>query len=125
MSTRIMARAVFSGARVRRDAAAAALRRAGCEVHRLGPQHPKLDYPDDDFIECVTTVAKDFEITVIDGIGHASDEDSKILLAVMHEVDGIVEPYDGICDSCEWIDADYVPFKDLFTPLGPRLRVVK
>jgi hypothetical protein len=85
-----MARVVFGGhLDPNPNAVAAGLRRAGYEVYRLGPQHPKLDHPRDDFIECVTTVTKDFEITVIDGIGHASDE-------------GIVRPY----RSCEWIDAN-------------------
>jgi hypothetical protein len=123
-----MAIAVFGGGdglNPNPNAAAAALRRAGYEVHRLGPQHPKLDHPHDDFIECVTTVAKDFEITVIDGIRHASDEDGKIMHTVIHEVDGIVKPHDGTCDSCEWIDTDYVPFKDLFSEDRGRLRIVK
>jgi hypothetical protein len=84
-------------------------------VYRLGPQHPKLYHPRDDFIECVTTVTKDFEITAIDGIGHASDEDHEIMHAIMDAVEGIVRPYHGTCDSCEWIDANYVPFKDLFS----------
>jgi hypothetical protein len=108
------------------DAAAEALRRAGYEVHRLGSQHPELYHPRDDFIECEITVAKDFEITLIGrGIRRASDEDFEIMGTIKAEVEGIVSPYDGICDSCEWIDADYVPFKDLFSEVRGRLRVVK
>jgi hypothetical protein len=85
-----MARAVFGGGGSRDPnphAAAAAQLRAGYEVHRLGPQHPKLYHPRDAFIECVITVAKDFGIAVINGIGHASDEDGKIMQAVMDEVE--------------------------------------
>jgi hypothetical protein len=44
---------------------------------------------------------------------------------IMDEVEGIIRPYDGTCDSCEWIDADYVPFNDLFGEVRARLCVVK
>jgi hypothetical protein len=44
---------------------------------------------------------------------------------IQSEVEGIVRPHDGTCESCEWIDADYVPFKDLVAEVRGRLRVVK
>ncbi len=107
-TTKLMARAVFGGdLRPDPQSAAAALRAAGYTVFTLPDKHPILLHPLDDFLECV-----------IDGPDD-DDPDDKIVDAVMREVEGIVHLFGGICESCGPIDADYVPFAELFEDVLP------
>ncbi len=85
------------------DSAAEELRRAGYEVFRMPDKHPILVHPLDDHIECL-----------IDG-----SDDLKIISAIMHEIDGIVDQHGGMCIECGPIAADYVPFKQLFADRLP------
>lgn len=57
-----------------------------------------MAHPLDDFIEAVIV----------------GPNDSKVIDAIMKEVDAIVGKYGGTCFECGPIGRDYVPFADLF-----------
>jgi hypothetical protein len=83
------------------EAAADELRRAGYKVFRLPTAlHPIRGLPLDDHIECL-----------IEG-----PDDSKILEAIVNEINAIVGPHGGMCIECGPVGADYVPFEELTAP---------
>jgi hypothetical protein len=101
--TKLMAYVAFGGGREPDpDSPAEELRRAGYDVFRMPDRHPILAHPLDDHIECL-----------IEG-----SDDSKIIDAIMGEIDGIVDQH-GMCIECGPIAADYVPFKQLFADCSP------
>jgi len=80
-----------------------ALRRAGFEVTMMPEKfRSRLAHPNDDFMEAS-----------IDGT-----YDDKVVNAIMHEIDAIVDRYGGLCYECGSMPSDHVPFEELFD--GPK-----
>jgi hypothetical protein len=79
--------------------AAVALRKAGFEVTMMPEKYRSgLAHPKDDFMEAS-----------IDGTA-----DDKVMVAIMHGVNAIVDRYGGLCDECGPIPSNHVPFEQIF-----------
>jgi hypothetical protein len=75
------------------DAAAAELRQAGYEVLRLPDEYRgRLSHPLDDFIEAHIECA----------------DDPEVMIAIMNDVNAIVDKYAGLCLECGRVERDHV-----------------
>jgi hypothetical protein len=79
------------------DAAAIALRAAGFAVTRMPAKfRSRLAHPLDDFM-------------LVSIGGTMTDDDEKIMIAVMDEINAIVDGYGGLCHECDVLPLDDVP----------------
>ena len=101
MNAKLMALIAFAGddSELDVDRAADELRLAGYEVFRLPAKYGgRLLIPLDDFIE----------------VHVEGPDDTKIIHAVMDEINAIVDPCGGCCMECGAIERDHVQFAELF-----------